>query len=208
VWFVAFVGTLLLGAFKGVILAMSISLVIIIYAVVEPEVSVLAQREDGDKWVALARWPDAKEHEQVLVFRVEGPLFYANCELLHDRVEEHELDHANNGKPVRAVVLSAASVSFVDSTAMQVLKDMAINWKKRGIRFYVASAYGTARESFERSLLSKLDQDDLTISIDDCISLYHESRAQTGRMESRLRRRSIQRELPMIDFVPCASPPA
>ena len=63
---------------------------------------------------------DAKPVARVLVFRVDGPLFYANSERLKDVLEDYELRAADENNEPALVVMHAGPVSFVDSTAIQV----------------------------------------------------------------------------------------
>ena len=49
-------------------------------------------------------------------------------------------------------MLLASSVSFVDATAVAVLKEMLESWTLRQIHFYIANAYGQPKALFESAL--------------------------------------------------------
>eukprot|EP00927_Polykrikos_kofoidii_P072496 TRINITY_DN68605_c0_g1_i1.p1 TRINITY_DN68605_c0_g1~~TRINITY_DN68605_c0_g1_i1.p1 ORF type:complete len:670 (-),score=85.54 TRINITY_DN68605_c0_g1_i1:121-2130(-) len=195
IWCIAFFGTLTLGAFLGMCLAALISLLLIIYAVAEPGFAVLGHRfdESGDsQWVNIRGHQDAKEEDTVLIFRIQGPMFYANSDRLREYLEEQQL--ASRRAKLQAVIFSAASVSFVDSTAVHALKEAIESCTQRGIRFYIASAYGPARRLFERVLLPSLQHANIEKSIDGVLDIERHRMTEVAERESSPPQRSHSKQ--------------
>jgi len=175
VWCAACLGTLVLGALKGLCLSVVISLIIILYDVVESVFAVLGVK-DGH-WVNVKVYSEAAIERGVLVLRPAGPIFYANAESFQQAVEDCELAASDRGDPVRAVVLSASAVPFVDATALEVLKEIFVSLAARNILFFISGAHGQARLLMEQVLGHLLRQDDLHLSIDACIALVPQHEA-------------------------------
>lgn len=170
VWLAACSGTLTLGALQGICLAAFLSLLLIVYDVVEPEIDVLARLEDTGHWVNVKVFPEARRWRGVLVVRLAGPIFYANAEHLQQTIEDLELDAADRGETLQGVVLTVTSVPFVDATALEVLKELIESLTARGVQFFFSGAHGSARLLIEQVLGGLLRQDDLHLTIEECIA--------------------------------------
>ena len=184
VWVAAFLGTLVFGAFAGVVLAVAMSLLLVLYSVTTPNVSVLDRRASDGQWTSSPALPGLRHvsRQTTLVVRVEGPLWYANCERFHDQLNSLELASARQGDETLAIVLQASSVSFVDATALGTLEEMLRSWQLRSVHFYVASAYGQPKALLERILGEAHPAlRDCSRGVDDCLERERAARAATPR---------------------------
>mmetsp|Transcript_51823 Transcript_51823/g.116723 ORF Transcript_51823/g.116723 Transcript_51823/m.116723 type:complete len:633 (+) Transcript_51823:90-1988(+) len=207
-WVVAFASTLILGAFEGILIAVAISLIFALRQLVNPKMDILGAHEklarlgeeDSRTWVSIDKHPTAVQTPGVLVIRIDGPIFYANCERFQDHVSELELEAALKGEPLGAIIFAAASIPFIDSTAIEVLDEMLTSFKTRGVQFYIAQAYGGTREFITRALGKKLLQTDLHLNIDGCVQLYKRT-LKTGASPrtKKNRAQSVIMPLPVID---------
>ena len=75
----------------------------------------------------------------MIVLRVEAGLFFANT----DHVRQAVLAHAHD---VKAVVLDAETIPFVDVTAAEMLRALAEDLERRGVRLLVARDVGQVRD--------------------------------------------------------------
>lgn len=196
-WIVGFVATLMFGCVKGITIAVVVSMVLVMYSVVEPNISILAERPDDKQWVKREMHPEAAERKGMLVLRVEGPMFYANMESLQEQINLMELEAANRDQPVTLIILSAASISFIDSTALQVLEEMIGAWKGRGIQFYIANAFGDCKELIETVLKDALLKDD---DVSAPIGALADKQKPVETMERKYRRASARAMPQMIDM--------
>jgi len=201
VWITGFVCTLIFGAFKGILIAVGISLCLILYQVVNPDVTELGYKATTHLGEARARkWISCKADEAVtergiLVYRIEGPLFYANVESMQEWLEEREVQYFEaEGEVYKGIVLSASAVSFVDTTALQTLEEMIKTYASRGILFFVANSVGTAGRMFtdhleplQQSALRNKDfkeQVAKSSTIDDFVKLIKDHAAAANKRRS------------------------
>jgi len=180
IWCVAFVGTVILGAFEGILVSVAISLALAIRQIVNPKLDILGKRQAvcstldvATRWVNVRNYPDAKQIPGILVLRLDGPLFYANSERFQDAVAELEMESAQTGNPLMVIILFAASIPWVDSTAVDVLKEMATSFKERQVQFFISGAYGNTRAFLSHVIGENVVNKDLAMSIDDCIDQHN-----------------------------------
>ena len=83
----------------------------------------------------------------VIVYRFSGPLFYANCRVLRERVEELV---GTSVQPLRLFVLDASAIVELDLVACEALSDLHGDLRARGIRLAIASLHGSARDRLIR----------------------------------------------------------
>jgi MFS superfamily sulfate permease-like transporter len=84
---------------------------------------------------------DVHRVPKIKIIKFLAPLFFANCSTLKYRIMA-ELNHRHNLAPRQqfaALVLCFASVSTVDTTALQMLEDICQQCHDRGIPLLIAS---------------------------------------------------------------------
>eukprot|EP00930_Biecheleria_cincta_P059924 TRINITY_DN45636_c0_g1_i1.p1 TRINITY_DN45636_c0_g1~~TRINITY_DN45636_c0_g1_i1.p1 ORF type:complete len:591 (-),score=101.75 TRINITY_DN45636_c0_g1_i1:12-1757(-) len=163
VWIAGFFCTIFLGAFSGMLCAVGISLALILNQVSNPDIHVLGFKESGEmansrdsenasslptladrKWMALQCHQDEQLHVEpgIMVFRLDGPLFYANVEFLQEWLDQQELKMAREGNDCVSIIMNAQSVPFVDTSAIHTLVSLINSYKERNILFFVANTFG------------------------------------------------------------------
>ena len=148
--------------------------------VVNPPITELAYKACNGKWVCRLGHPEARVRKNILVFRIEGPIFYANVERLQEWLEEQEVhNHLVGENPLYGIVLNAAAVPFVDTSALQALQAMLEGYHKRGVIFVFANTVSQAGRVFQRELGHLLPPESLAafFSVEDSVGLI-ESRIQ------------------------------
>jgi anti-anti-sigma factor len=81
------------------------------------------------------------EVEGVKVLRVEGGLFFANDEAVRARVREHAAEEG-----VKAIVLDAETMAFVDVSAVRTLAELREDLDRAGVRLLFARDIGQVRD--------------------------------------------------------------
>eukprot|EP01043_Picozoa_sp_COSAG02_P029016 COSAG02_NODE_1789_length_10924_cov_4.791224_2_plen_610_part_00 len=93
-WMVAFLGTLFLGVEIGIVVAVAISLVFVIYETAAPPTSVLGRLPGAVPVYRDAKqYPEARSVPGVLIFRVHAPIYFANVEYVKDKLRKYEDYH-------------------------------------------------------------------------------------------------------------------
>ncbi|OLQ12658.1 hypothetical protein AK812_SmicGene3459 [Symbiodinium microadriaticum] len=109
-------------------------------------------------WLNMKAHGDAQPRAGIVAFRLEGPLFYANVERLEEWLAEVEVAASLEGQPVKA-----AAMPFVDTTALESLKQLVKAYRKRtfsedrgNITFLVSNACGQPQKILQRLVLLAL----------------------------------------------------
>jgi len=171
VWWVAFLFTLFLGALKGILGAVVVSLVLIVYQVADPPITTLGYCQCRNRWLNIKERRDTEQRPGILAVRPEGPLFYANIERLEEFLDEMEIAASAADEPLKAIILSFAAVSFLDTSALEALQIMIDAYSKRNIGLLVAHASGQPCQILKHALGEHFPEHCLTTpwSVEECV---------------------------------------
>ena len=131
----------------GVLVAVALSVLIALGRVARPHDAVLGEGEGLDGWIDLGD-DRARPVEGLMVYRFDGPLFFANAERYTERVRAALVD--NPGDEV-AVVLDMEGIGSVDSTAVDYLGDLIGELREEGIEVSIARANDRVLDVLSRS---------------------------------------------------------
>lgn len=141
----ALLGVLLLGTLQGLLVGVGVSLLLLLRRSSRPHLAELGRitgpAGTGPRWVDRERDGVAATEDRVTVLRVEGGLYFANAEYVHDRVVD-----AARPENVRAVVLDVRAVPFVDATAARMLDRLADGLAGHGADLFLARELGQVRD--------------------------------------------------------------
>ena len=143
-----FIATLFLGIEFGIITGVGLSLIVLIFRTSRPYVVELGKVPNSNFYKNKERFEEVVLDEDVLVFRFDAQLFYANASYFRDRLEQM-MDH--KGSALKLIVLDAESINRVDSTGVEMLKERILFCQKKGIIFYLAGVKGPVRDDLFRS---------------------------------------------------------
>jgi sulfate permease, SulP family len=140
----ALVGVLGSGPVNGVLLGAAISIVLLLRQASRPRVTELARVAGTTHFADFARDPLNERQPGVLVIRCESSLLYFNVEYVRERVFELIADRP---EPVRLVVLSLATVPFIDLAGAELIAELHRTLNAQGIGFRLANAQGQIRDA-------------------------------------------------------------
>ena len=143
-----FIATLFLGIEFGITIGVGLSLVVLIFRTSRPYVVELGKVPNSNFYKNKERFEEVILDEDVLVFRFDAQLFYANASYFRDRLEQM-MDR--KGSALKLIVLDAESINRVDSTGVEMLKERILFCQKKGIIFYLAGVKGPVRDDLFRS---------------------------------------------------------
>ncbi|RMF27621.1 MAG: solute carrier 26 family protein [Bacteroidetes bacterium] len=168
-WMLAatFVGTLTLGIEQGIGLGVVLSLAVILFRTTRPHVAVLGRVPGTDLYRNLERFDKLEIRPDVLVFRFDAQLYFANAGYFKDRLEE--LAAAKKDR-LRAIVIEAASINNLDSSALHTLQELIEDFGKQGVRVLFSGVKGPVRDALARGgLLEKIGPDAFFLSIQQAV---------------------------------------
>jgi len=165
-----FIATLFLGIEFGIITGVGLSLIVLIFRTSRPYVVELGKVPNSNFYKNKERFEEVVLDEDVLVFRFDAQLFYANASYFRDRLEQM-MD--NKGSALKLIVLDAESINRVDSTGVEMLKERILFCQKKGIIFYLAGVKGPVRDDLFRSgILEIISLDHFFMRANQAVRFY------------------------------------
>ncbi|CAM1356625.1 MULTISPECIES: SulP family inorganic anion transporter [Tenacibaculum] len=143
-----FFSTLFFGIKYGILTGVGMSLILLIFRTSRPYVIELGKVPNSDFYRNKNRFKEVVVDQEVLVFRFDAQLFYANANYFRDKLDELVEE---KGTKLKLIVLDAESINRVDSTGVDMLKERILYYNKRGVNFYFAGVKGPVRDALFRS---------------------------------------------------------
>jgi sulfate permease, SulP family len=138
----AMLGVLVFDTLPGLFIGIASSMLLLLYRASRPYVAVLGRVPgSAGQYTDLARHPGNEQLPAVVILRIESGLFFANADWVRSRIRAHA---ARDG--VKAVVIDAESVAFIDVSASRVLDQVARDLSKAGILLVLAGDLGQVRD--------------------------------------------------------------
>ena len=139
--FAAAVGVLVLGVLGGMMAAIALSLVQLLYRWSHPVTSELGRIGTSHDFVDIRHHPDAKRVPGLAIFRPNAPLFFANAETVLRTIA---IDVRKRGAQV--LILSLEESDDLDSTALDALGEFAQALQATGCRLILARTHDRVRD--------------------------------------------------------------
>ena len=145
---IALVGVLAFGVLEGLLIAVGVSLVALVYHATLPHRAVLGYVPDDDSFRDIERFDAVITTPGLIIYRFDAPLFFANCRRLNDDILELVREAPD---PVDTVVLDAGAITFLDTTGSSVLLQLIERLAPLKVQLVVARAHGQVRDVMEAS---------------------------------------------------------
>ena len=175
-----FLSTLVLGIEYGIFVGVALSLIILLFRTTRPYVTELGKVPDSDFFRNKNRFEEVIIESDILVFRFDAQLFYANAGYFRDKLDEMV---EAKGEALKIIVFDAESMNRVDSTAVEMLKERIRFYQKKEITFYFAAVKGPVRDSLFRSgILEIIDIYHFFMRPNDAVVYY-----KTGNRDSQIK---------------------
>jgi len=151
------VGVVVAGPFYGLVGAVGLSLLAIVYRSARLDVDVMG-KVDGEKaaWGSVTRHPERRTFAGVIVLRPDAPLFWANAAHLKEIV----MMHVRAAGEVRAVVLDLESTNQMDTTSVDMLTELLLDLRDEGIELYLVRVFQRVRQVLKNAGFISLIGDD------------------------------------------------
>src|SRR5215472_1813151 len=132
---IAFVGVLLLGTLKGIVVAIIVSMIGLASQTAHPRVSVVGRKRGADVLRPLSsEHPDDETFEGLLIVRPEGRLFFVNEQYVAERIEAL----ATQYRP-RVLAVDMSRVSDLEYSALLELMEGEKRATERGVVVWLAA---------------------------------------------------------------------
>ena len=175
-----FVSTLFLGIEYGIATGVGLSLIVLIFRTSRPYTIELGKVPNSNFYRNKERFSDVIVEDEVLVFRFDAQLFYANAAYFRDNLDV--LAEAK-GDQLKLIVLDAESINRVDSTGVEMLKERIRYYQKRNVLFYLAGVKGPVRDAlFKGKILDIIKIHHFFMRVNGAVNYY-----KTGDRENQMK---------------------
>jgi high affinity sulfate transporter 1 len=164
----ALVGVLVFGVLKGLILAMCLTLAALLKKISAPQDSLLGRLPDSGKFEDMENHPEAQSVPEVLIFRPNGVLFFANANRLRNRLFAAISDAA---RPIRKVILSLEASPEIDVTSADMLEQLRNELHDNGMDLALARVSHPVHTLLQRSgFLERLGETNVFRSVGSAVA--------------------------------------
>lgn len=150
---VTFLATLGLGIQLGIAAGVVLSIAVHVYRSMRPHLAVLGRIEGTDSFRNLARFPEAREPEGMLVIRFDGPLYFANITYFQTWIDAL-IDERKDR--LHTILINAEGIARIDSSAAYGLEQFILTQQGRGLTVRFAGLIGPARDTLRKAGLFDL----------------------------------------------------
>jgi high affinity sulfate transporter 1 len=147
----AFLGVALLGVLPGIAIAVGLSILDVFRRAWWPYDTELGRVEGLEGYHDVHSYPGAQHLPGLVIYRFDGPLFFANVKTFRDEVRRF----ARAGPPPAWIVIAAEPVTDVDTTASDVLEELDEELNTHGISLVFAELKDPVRRKIERYGLTR-----------------------------------------------------
>jgi MFS superfamily sulfate permease-like transporter len=169
-WFgvLAMAGVLLIDVLQGMIIGLLASLLFVIYRSSRPHISSLGRMPGvPDGYSDLTRHPENEPVPDVLIVRIDAPLYYANAMTARNNVKSMI---AEREVPPRAVIFDAAAQDELDVTTTDVIKGLVKELHDHGTDVYFADVHAPVLDHARRTgLLEAVGEDHVCQTVEAAV---------------------------------------
>jgi high affinity sulfate transporter 1 len=144
---VVIAGELVLGVLQGIELGIVISLLLLIYRTSHLNCAVLGKLPGEEAYRDVRLHPEAQTYPGLLIFNPAGDLFFASIGQVERKLRSAV---AQASSPVKQVLIDGSSITFVDSSACDVLLRLIDSLRDTGISVAFARVRDPVRARLQR----------------------------------------------------------
>lgn len=163
---ITFLATFLISIDGGILVAVSLSLLLVIQKTTMPRMTILGRTTDSsDQFKPIPEFPNETEHiEGTLIVKIEEPLYFANTGQLKDRLRRLELfgdmrAHPSEDArlpPIAAIIFDTENMPFIDASGLYIFKEIILEYLNRGVQVYFVRLKPNVLEQFRKIDLVEL----------------------------------------------------
>jgi len=147
----AFLGVALLGVLPGIGIAVALSILNVFRRAWWPYDTQLGRVDGLAGYHDVHSYPQAEHLPGLVIYRFDGPLFFANAKTFRDEVRRM----AKADPPPAWILVAAEPITDVDTTASDVLEDLDEALNDQGISLVFAELKDPVRRKIERYGLTR-----------------------------------------------------
>jgi high affinity sulfate transporter 1 len=173
----AFLGVAILGVLPGIVVAVALSVANVFRRSWWPYQTELGRVAGIPGYHDVRSYPDAELVPDVVIFRFDAPLFFANAHTFRDQI----VRLASAAPRPQWIIVAAEPITDVDPTAADVLESVDKRINDLGVALVFAELKDPVRRKLERYELTKtIDPRHFFPTVEAAVAAFH---AQSGDVE-------------------------
>lgn len=179
---VALVGVVSTDVLTGLIIAVFLSLLIILYRASRPYVAVLG-KIPGQKaaYDDVARHPDSEPIPDLLIVRLDAPLYFLNANVARSQM----MGLIDASQPPKAVLINLGASADLDIASLDMLKTFVIDLEEMGIAVLLAQVRGGVHDRLARSgILHEIGEERIYLSVSAAVDDFKKRQSQMTAQEA------------------------
>jgi len=167
---VTFLATLLLGIEEGIGIGVLLSLGMVIYSSTKPHSTEVGRLGKTQNFRNINRYPEAKTDPEILIFRFDSNLYFANVEHFRDTLDQKI---NQRGEELSLIILDASAITNIDSTGVHTLSELIKDLRTRQITFYIAGTIGPVRDKLKTSgITGVMGKENFFFDVSDAVAFF------------------------------------
>jgi len=165
----AFVGVVILGTLQGILVAVAISVLALVYIANHPPIYAVGRKRGTDVFRPLSpEHPEDETFPGLLIVRTEGALTFASA----PNLGEGMWALINQAKP-RVLLLHCSAIPFIEYTALKLLIDFEEKLGENDITLWLAALNPRALDMVKRSgLFDKMGHERMFHNVEQAVEAY------------------------------------
>ncbi|WP_137188259.1 SulP family inorganic anion transporter [Pseudomonas asiatica] len=151
------VGVLSLGVLPGIVFAVTLAILRLLYSIYQPTDAVLGWLPGTEGQVDIRKHKDARTVPGLVVYRFDDAILFFNADYFKMRL----LEAVQSQERPRAVLFDAEAVTSIDVSGIAALREVRDTLAAQGIFFAIARARGTFLRMLVRSGMAREMEDKL-----------------------------------------------
>ncbi|MCO7520015.1 MULTISPECIES: SulP family inorganic anion transporter [unclassified Pseudomonas] len=151
------VGVLGLGVLPGIVFAVTLAILRLLYSIYQPTDAVLGWMPGVEGQVDVRQHKDARTVPGLLVYRFDDAILFFNADYFKMRL----LDAVQGSEQTQVVLFDAEAVTSIDVSGIAALREVRDTLAAQGIHFAIARARGTFLRMLVRSGMAREMEDKL-----------------------------------------------
>ena len=163
---ITFIITLTVGIKEGILFGVLLSLLLLVYRTSKPHIAILGRIKGTSYFKNIDRFSnDVEINDNILIIRFDAQIYFGNKDYfkneLYKQIKKKE-------QTLRAVILNAETINYIDSSAIHTLKAILQDLQDQNIRFVIAGAIGPARDiMYDSGLVDVIGKSNLFVTTNE-----------------------------------------
>ena len=173
---ITFLSTLFISITIGILMGVLSSLLLLVYRTSNPHFAELGNIKNSDYYKNVKRFGDEIQvRPDLLIVRFDAQLYFGNATYFKKELLRQV---ALKGPQLKAVILNAEAINYIDATAADMLTKLINEIHVAGLQFYIAGAIGPARDIiFSSGIIHELHKEYLFVKTKEAVACFDDPNA-------------------------------